>query len=109
MAVTVAKVPDAWQVVGKLRHNMVDLTFSGSYSVGGETITPRQVGLTRILNVTGTVTGDTGAVAYQVAYDRTNNKIQLYTSNGASPARLKEMTASAYDAVTVGRLTFVGV
>ena len=67
---------------------MVDPTFSGSYSVVAKR-SPRQVGLTRILNVTGTVTGDTGAVACQVAYDRTNNKIQLYTSNGASPARLK--------------------
>lgn len=113
MAYTVAKpaaVPFPDNQEGHYKRRIRDLTFTGSYAVGGETITPRDVGLRQINDVLGIVTEGAGATtALPLRWNRTTGKLQLYTSNGVAPASLAEKTAVAYAASTIGQLHFFGV
>lgn len=93
---------------GPVKFSHRDVAFTGSYATGGESITPRDVGLRTISHVLGVVTEGAGATAaLPIRYDRTNSKLQMYEAAAAgSPGA--EKGAEAYAASTSGQLTFVG-
>lgn len=102
------KAPDGFYVAGNRRNRLFDVAFSGSYSTGGEVITPVQVGLRKIEEVIAPPTLDGAAGGLVPRWNTTTGKLQFFTSNGASPAVLLEKTAAAYAASTAGRFRFVG-
>jgi hypothetical protein len=108
MAVNISKPSGGDFNIGNKRVRVRDVTFTGSYAAGGESITPSNVGLKNVLTVLGIVTEAAGATSgIPLRWDPTNNKIQLYES-AAAGAPLAEKGAEAYAAATAGRLTFIG-
>lgn len=112
MAVAVAKPTNqrrTYNVNGTLKERTWDVTLTGSYATGGESITPASVGLKEISRVNGYVTEASGATTEWVPYwDQTNNKVKLFGA-GTGATGLTEHAAAAYAASTAGRITFVGV
>jgi len=109
MSVTLTKVADSDNVVGRFRSVMYDMAFDNSYPAGGEAITPANVGLSKILGVT--VKGGNAAHPKLIyGWDTTNNKLLAFFPTGgatAAPTSLANpivttgsATASAVDAVT---------
>lgn len=111
MALTIAKVSGGDYVIGNKRVRTRDVTFDSSYATGGETLVPADVGLKTIVCAdTGGLarTGAAGATAAVVSYDYTNQKLQAYVSNGASPALLNEAPSTTNLSTNAVRITFVG-
>lgn len=94
--------------IGNKKVRMADVTFSGSYATGGETITPSSVGMRRIMNVVGSVTEAAGqTTAWAPHWDAANTKLKLFGAT-AGATGLTEHAAAAYAAATVGHLVFIG-
>ena len=94
---------------GKLRERTWDVTFSGSYATGGESITARSVGLNEIHTVQGVVTEAAGQTTLWVPlWDSANSKLKLFGA-GTGATGMTEHAAAAYATATAGRLKFVGV
>lgn len=108
MAYTLATLTGGKFVIGNKKIRMVDITLTGSYATGGETLTPRDFGMKRIMNVTGSVTEAAGqTTAWVPHWDAANAKLKLFgAAVGATGAT--EHAAAAYAAVTVGHLVLWG-
>lgn len=59
-----------------------DLTFSGTYVTGGETLSPTSLGLTNIVDVTPVVTSLLAAI-HKGSFNRSTGKLQLTQASGA--------------------------
>lgn len=57
------------------------VTFSASYTTGGEAITAAQCGLVSLFAVLPTITAVAGSVS-EVAYNRATGKLQAFTTAG---------------------------
>lgn len=107
--VALAKAPDGYNHRGNRKVHTFDVTLTGSYVTGGETVTARSVGMWNIETVEGVIGDAASAVGALIPrWNTATNKLQFYTSNGASPASLQEKTVAAYNTATTGRLEFVG-
>src|SRR5258708_6724059 len=108
MAITPAPLTAGKFTIGNKKMRMIDVTFTGAYATGGETITPVSVGMKRIMNVIGNVTEAAGQTTnWQVHWDAANTKLKMFgAAVGATGAT--EHAAAAYAAVTVGHLIFIG-
>lgn len=112
MAIAVAPLTAGKFDVGNKKVRMMNVTFTGSYVTGGETIAASAVGMKRIMNVLGLVTeaaGETTAWAPHWAPGTTNEngKVKLF-GLAAGATGLTEHGAIAYAAVSVGHLVFIG-
>lgn len=98
----------AWLVTGQC------LTDGGAYTVGGDILGDGTVAGTgnvlcgspaRIVRQVqvGNGTGPAGTTAGAFVWDQTNRKMQVFVSNGASPAFLNQSTAQVLPANTVFR------
>lgn len=105
-AVTVAFVKRQ-TMGGTARTAIVDITFSGSYSAGGDTWTPSLFGMTTInsINPMGAAVAS-ASTGYSVAVDYTNKKLMLL-GGAASGAALTE-TGTAGQTGTVVRCAVTG-
>lgn len=107
MALTLSKV-DAY-VAGNKRVRVYDVTFDSVYPTGGESLTPADVGLNRILKCSdGTArNGTTGALP--VTYDYANSKLIAWygDNNNTNDGPLVENATTDISAYSV-RLEFVG-
>jgi len=72
----------AWGNAGSETTTTGTLTFSGTYSTGGEAITAAALGLSTV-NFLDLIQGEDGLVA---KWDKANSKILLYRSAGLTPA-----------------------
>lgn len=118
MALTITTVPGADYVAGNKRVKVRDLTFSGNYATGGETVTAAQVGLRKIERVQGlggvaAASTPTSAVLLGavVASDGSSVAIRSYELGGTGAAGdpLAEKTdAEAYITGQNVRATFLG-
>ena len=110
MAIAVAPLTAGRFKIGNKQQVLADVTLTGSYATGGETIDPRTSGLAmrRILNVTGTVTEAAGqTTCWTPHWDAANRKLKLFgAAVGATGAT--EHAAAAYATATVGHLIFWG-
>jgi len=95
-------------VWGNKKIRIVDVTFSGSYATGGETLTATDFGMKRIMQVVGSVTEAAGqTTAWVPHWDLANNKLKLFgAAVGATGAT--EHAAAAYATATVGHLVLIG-
>lgn len=111
MAITVVKptnIPRTNNLNGTLKERTFDVTFTGSYATGGETITPGAVGMKYINRVLGVVTEAAGQTTeWNPHWDGANSKLKLFGA-GTGATGLTEHAAAAYAAATAGRLTFQG-
>lgn len=112
MAITVALQTGGKFNVGNKKMRMADVTLTGSYATGGETIDPVKLGMRRIINVTGSVTEAAGQTTAWVPHwapgtTPSNGTLKLFgAAVGATGAT--EHAAAAYAATTVGHLIFWG-
>lgn len=109
MAYTVSIIPGCKAVKqGNKRETLADVTFTGSYATGGETLTPRDFAMNTIQFITGIVTEASGATAaLPVYWNRSTGKLQMYEAAAAgSPGA--EKGAEAYAASSVGHLRIIG-
>lgn len=105
MAISIAKVAGADHIEGNKRVRVRTVTFDSSYPTGGYSILPADVGLRKSIDtVQGSVAPATsgGATARTVAYDHTNQKLQVYTTGSAEAANASDQSAFSV------RLRFVG-
>lgn len=94
--------------VGNKKIRMADVTLTGSYPTGGETITPASLGMKRVLNVLGNVTEAAGQTTnWAVHWDPANNKLKLFGA-AVGATGMTEHAAAAYATATVGHLVFIG-
>jgi hypothetical protein len=108
MAYTVAMQTGGRVNIGNKKMRLADVTFTGSYATGGETITPGDLGMRRIINVVGSVTEAAGQTSAWVPHwDAANKKLKLFGAV-AGATGLTEHAAAAYAAATVGHLVFIG-
>lgn len=102
MAITVTQA--AVENPAGVRFKTVTLTLDASYPTGGYALTPAQLGFVSSIDgiVAGGTAGNTTGVV--VGWNPTTQKLQVYLSNGASPALLNEApntTALTGQVVTV--------
>lgn len=83
---TVQLTGDWLQSIGNLRQSTGTITFSNSYTTGGESLTPAMVGLSSLLNIDF----NTGISGLIFVWDRANNKVKVFypTGGGTVPAAL---------------------
>ena len=95
----------------------VQLTSGANYTTAGETVTPQQVGLGKIIEMVfsvgasgaGQTTGYVVGVNYTaVAANPGAVRLQGFVSNGASPALLNEAPSNTNLSAGTVRLAFVG-
>lgn len=72
MAVTKTLVDQG--VSGNRRYVIYDLTFDGNYQTGGLSLTPLDLGMSAIFNMTATTPG-----GKTVEYDAANKKVKLHS------------------------------
>lgn len=111
MALSITSVPQGDYKEANKQVRTRDITFDNSYATGGLSLKPSDVNLRSIVFAhCGSVarTGAAGATAAAVAYDYTNQKLQAYVSNGASPALLNEAPAATNLSTNKVRIMFVG-
>ncbi len=97
MALTITKVADTEQSLGRLKMVVVDITFDSSYPAGGEAISASEAFMRRIIGVKP-VGGNAAAGALGCHWDTTNNKLMLFYPTGgatASPAAIGDPKAVA--------------
>lgn len=97
--------------VSSLRRIIADLTFSGTYTTGGEATTAgflKDLSMSRIHMVHFNQV-DGGVSAGLVAqYNPTTNKVQLYEGGAAVDSPQKEVTSAQSLAGVVMRAEFIG-
>lgn len=108
MALTLSKVSQGAYKVANKRVRTYDVTFDSSYATGGLSLTPAQVDCRSILGARQIGRAGGATTAAVVQYDPTNQKLQAYVSNGASPALLAEAPATTNLSSLTVRLEFVG-
>lgn len=111
MALTLTAVANGAYVVGNKKFRTYDVTFDSSYPTGGESLTPANVGLKKIVQVIGDGTftaTEGGTTGVQVSYDYTNKKLQAFWGNAGTASVAPEVTGTTNLATQVGRLTFIG-
>jgi len=94
-----------------LKRAICTLTFSGTYTTGGETPSPsflKALSFSRVLFVSITQ-ADLGVAAGLIAqYDHVNNKLLLFETAGTVDLPLKELSSGASLTGVVMRAEFVG-
>lgn len=112
MAVAITRVTGADSTFGNKRLKVRDLTFSGNYATGGESVTPANVGLKVIDQVLGSNVAAAAdlVTANPVFYNHATSKFVFYEDNAvAAAASLTEKNnAEAYATGTKMRVTFLG-
>lgn len=112
MAIAITRPPEGDYVTGNKRRHTRDLALTGNYPTGGETISPREVGLSVIQEVVlhGVVaeTDLTGAWLPRVAYQANGDvKIALFEAAAAGDV-FTQKPAEAYESASSVRATFIG-
>lgn len=109
MAATIAQAIGANSIAPESASHLyvacVDVTGDASYPTGGYAVTLSTYLPTgaRVLHVAATPKGAV-TTAFMPAWDGTNNKLQLFASNGAAPAALAEVANATNVATSVTRL-----
>lgn len=78
------------------------VTFSNSYTTGGEAITAAQVGLTAIYYAFAVVSAATAAAVANIRWDPANGKFMAFTTT-AQVSNTTDLSAISFDAVFLGR------
>jgi di/tripeptidase len=93
---------------GNKKIRIAEVTLTGTYPTGGEALNPRDFGMSKILHVLGNSTEAAGQTsAWQVHWDRTNNKLKLMGLAVAATGQTEHGNI-AYAAVSVGHLVLIG-
>ncbi len=115
MPVALGRIAQADYVVSNKRHKVRDITFSGNYTTGGETITAAQVGLKKIeqvvLNGAVAVSTDlatSNPVGVRVAATGLSAIVTQYEGSAAGTALSEKTNAEVYATGSTIRATFVG-
>lgn len=103
MALTVTSIDKT--KAGRLRLNIVKVTFDSSYPTGGEALTAAQLGLNKVVHV-----APAPASGYVGEYDLTNSKLKAYygDNNNASDGPLIEVPNTTDLSAVVMYLVVIG-
>lgn len=112
MAIAVAFQSGGKFDIGNKKMRMADVTFTGTYPTGGETIDPVKVGMRRIITVLGNVTEAAGQttswnVSWTPGSTLANGTLKLF-GLAAGATGFTEHGNIAYAAASVGHLIFIG-
>lgn len=87
MSITLTKVPDSYDAWGKHLVTGYDVALDTSYPAGGYSITPANVGLSRIDEVI-IGNGNIASAAFRLAWDYANKKLVAASASGGAPTYL---------------------
>lgn len=95
MALTIALVKGSSHVAGNKKIRVRDITLDSSYPTGGYSLLPSDFGLKKIEHIQNNVAvaSGGGATARTVAYDYTNQKLQVYTTASAEALNASDQSA----------------
>lgn len=91
--------------------DVYELTFSGNYATGGESLTASTLGINSINGVhvlTGVAVSSDKATALGVAYDHATSKFLFYEGSTAGTALSEKTNAEAYPAGLVVQVAVYG-
>ena len=110
MAVALAKVSGADYTHGNKKVKVRDLTFSGNYATGGESLTASSFGLRVLEQVIfhGHAAAADEATANMLHYDYTGKKVVFYEGSTAGTALSEKTNAEAYPTGCKVRVTAIG-
>lgn len=111
MAVSIAAVAGADYVSANKRVKVRDLTFSGNYATGGESLVASDVALKKVTQVLihgGVAAASDLATAIPVFYDYATSKFTFYEGSAAGTALSEKTNAEAYPTGCKLRATFIG-
>jgi hypothetical protein len=111
VALTFTKVADAYDVWGKTRASVYDVTLDASYPANGYAITPANVGLRTIEGVMFVGSNlAAGSGGYILEWDVVNGKLLVFWPTNATPSEGPGVqVTAATDLHTVGqRCVFLG-
>ena len=94
---------------GDMFERVVDVTLDASYPAGGYALTPQQLGLGlngQIVFVDGNASKTGG---WEVGWDYTNSKLQVFDSSGAVNGAMHEVAAATVLTGVVVRLLVKGI
>ena len=93
---------------GNKKVRIVDITFTGTYPTGGETLVPKDFGMRKIHYITGVATEAAGQTTAWLPYwDKANSKVKLF-GLAAGATGFTEHGNIAYAASSIGHFQLVG-
>jgi hypothetical protein len=94
---------------GDLFERVVDITLDANYPAGGYALTPQQLGfgLNGQIVLADAVSSKTGG--WEVGWDYTNSKLQVFDSSGAASAAMHEAAGGTVLTGVVVRALFKGI
>lgn len=116
MAVTfavaaVAPLAKAPQAAGQLRSGIFDVTATGTYTDGGDSLTAGAFGLQKIVyfraELNQTVTTAGSAAGFMPVYDYTNSKLKFFKANGTT--NILEASGATVTSATAFKAHVVGI
>lgn len=108
MAATYTLTKVAFYVSGNKDVRVWDVALSGTYTAGGDALTPSQLGLKRLEQFIPHGGADDGTVQYPVSYSYSTNKLKLYESGGVAGTAAAEKAAGEALTNIQFRVTAVG-
>lgn len=93
---------------GDLFFRVVDVTLDASYPVGGYPLTPNQLGFGNNGTIVFVDLGYSKTGGWELAWDYTNSKLQVYDSSGAAGAAASQLTGGQNLTGIVARVMFWG-
>lgn len=109
MAATVALADTggpAQQAIGQLKASVFTVTFTGTYSTGGESLPASVLGMNNVIFVSAEAPIGAG---YVLAYDYATSKLKVYRTGATTAAVLQEVpNGTDITAATGGRLLVLG-
>lgn len=108
MAATYTPVRVTSYVVGNKRRRVFDVTLSGTYTTGGDALTPTALGLKVIEEFIPHGGASDGTVQYPIHYVYSSNKVKLFESGGAAGTAAAEKGSGESLTGIVFRVSVVG-
>jgi hypothetical protein len=93
---------------GDLFTRIVDITLDASYPVGGYPVTPGQAGFGTNGSILFADLGYSKTGGWELAWDYTNGKLQVFDSSGAAGSAAVQLTGGQVLTGVVARVMFWG-
>lgn len=109
---TFTAVSNAVGTPGTFRETVYDITFDSSYPTGGETVNPKDVGLSSLMGMSvqgvSLVAGTAPTTSPVFSYDFKNGKIQAFRTGTSADTNLNEVANGQSLATFIVRVRAAG-
>lgn len=94
-------VDDTW---GKYKVRGRTVTFAGTYTTGGDAVTPGLFGLTQLIAVIPLGPATDGTLAYDATYIQSSKKIKLWETGTGGAGSAEKGSGESLTSITLGVL-----